>query len=230
MKPHEHVPLEEVEAANEKLKKDQRQAEFEPFPFYLTAWEEDKYIIGQANIVLDENGNLVNERNAARIKGEFMTAERSEIQYMDVSPKQLVSVAASLIPFFENDDANRALMGSNMQRQSVPLLRAEAPYVGTGMERIAARDSGAVVIAKRDGVVDYVDSERIIVKADHQVDGTISREVTADIYARSNSNARIKTPVSISVRSFRSANALKKVRSSPTDPAPTEANSPWAET
>ena len=115
---------------------------------------------------------------------------------MDVSPKQLVSVAASLIPFLENDDANRALMGSNMQRQSVPLLRAESPYVGTGMEKIAARDSGAVVIAKRDGVVDFVDSERIIVKADHQVDGTISREVTADIYSlvkfkRSNQNTCI---------------------------------------
>ena len=115
---------------------------------------------------------------------------------MDVSPKQLVSVAASLIPFLENDDANRALMGSNMQRQSVPLLRAESPYVGTGMEQIAARDSGAVVIAKRNGVVDYVDSERIIVKADHQVDGTISREVTADIYSlvkfkRSNQNTCI---------------------------------------
>jgi DNA-directed RNA polymerase subunit beta len=115
---------------------------------------------------------------------------------MDVSPKQLVSVAASLIPFLENDDANRALMGSNMQRQSVPLLRAESPYVGTGMEKIAARDSGAVVIAKRNGVVDYVDSERIIVKADHRVDGTISREVTADIYSlvkfkRSNQNTCI---------------------------------------
>jgi DNA-directed RNA polymerase subunit beta len=105
-------------------------------------------------------------------------------------------VAASLIPFLENDDANRALMGSNMQRQSVPLLRAESPYVGTGMEKIAARDSGAVVIAKRNGTVDYVDSERIIVKADHQVDGTISREVTADIYSlvkfkRSNQNTCI---------------------------------------
>ncbi len=129
-------------------------------------------------------------------KGEFTTAPREEIQYMDVSPKQLVSVAASLIPFLENDDANRALMGSNMQRQSVPLLRAESPYVGTGMERIAARDSGAVVIAKRDGIVDYVDSERTIVKADHRVDGTISREVTADIYSlvkfkRSNQNTCI---------------------------------------
>ena len=195
-KPREHVPLEAVEAANKKLKKDGRIAEFEPFPFYLTAWEEDKYVIGQANIELDENGNLVNDRNAARLRGEFITANREDTQYMDVSPKQLVSVAASLIPFLENDDANRALMGSNMQRQSVPLLRAESPYVGTGMEQIAARDSGAVVIAKRNGVVDYVDSERIIVKADHQVDGTISREVTADIYSlvkfkRSNQNTCI---------------------------------------
>jgi DNA-directed RNA polymerase subunit beta len=195
-KPNEHVPLEDVEAANAALKSNKRPAEFEPFPFYLTAWEEDRYIIGQANIELDKKGKIVNERNAARKKGEFITADRSEIEYMDVSPKQLVSVAASLVPFLENDDANRALMGSNMQRQSVPLLRAEAPYVGTGMEQVAARDSGAVVVAKRDGVVDYVDSERIIVKADHRVDGTISREVTADIYSlvkfkRSNQNTCI---------------------------------------
>ena len=196
LKPREHIPVEQIEAANKKLKKDERQAEFEPFPFYQTAWEEDRYTIGQANIELDEKGNLVNERNAARRKGEFITADRDEIEYMDVSPKQLVSVAASLVPFLENDDANRALMGSNMQRQSVPLLRAESPYVGTGMEQVAARDSGAVVIAKRDGVVDFVDSERIIVKADHQVGGTISREVTADIYSlvkfkRSNQNTCI---------------------------------------
>jgi len=196
-KPNEHVPLEEVDKANKKVAKEGGKiAEFEPYPFYLTAWEEDKYIIGQANIELDAKGFLVNERNAARQKGEFITADRADIQYMDVSPKQLVSVAASLIPFLENDDANRALMGSNMQRQSVPLLRAESPYVGTGMEKVAARDSGAVVIAKRDGVVDYVDSERIIVKADHHVDGTISREVTADIYSlvkfkRSNQNTCI---------------------------------------
>jgi DNA-directed RNA polymerase subunit beta len=194
--PNDHVPLEDVEAANKSLKDGKKRAEFEPYPFYLTAWDEDKYVIGQANIELDAKGRIVNERNAARKKGEFITADRSEIEYMDVSPKQLVSVAASLIPFLENDDANRALMGSNMQRQSVPLLRAEAPYVGTGMEKVAARDSGAVVIAKRDGVVDYVDSERIIVKADHQVGGTISREVTADIYSlvkfkRSNQNTCI---------------------------------------
>ncbi len=196
LKPREHIPVEQIEAANKKLKKDERQAEFEPFPFYQTAWEEDRYTIGQANIELDEKGNLVNERNAARRKGEFITADRGEIEYMDVSPKQLVSVAASLVPFLENDDANRALMGSNMQRQSVPLLRAESPYVGTGMEQVAARDSGAVVIAKRDGLVDFVDSERIIVKADNQVGGTISREVTADIYSlvkfkRSNQNTCI---------------------------------------
>ncbi len=204
LQPNTHVPLDDVEAANKKLKASQRAAEFEPFPFYLTAWNEDKYIIGQANIQLDQKGKLVNERNAARQAGEFITASRDEIQYMDVSPKQLVSVAASLVPFLENDDANRALMGSNMQRQSVPLLTAEAPYVGTGMERIAARDSGAVVVAKRNGVVDYVDSERIIVKADHQVGGMISREVTADIYSlvkfkRSNQNTCINQRPIVSV-------------------------------
>ena len=205
-KPREHVPHEEVDKANKKVAKEGgKVAEFEPYPFYLTAWEEDKWIIGQANIELDGKGNIINERVSARSRGgEFITVDRNDIQYMDVSPKQLVSVAASLIPFLENDDANRALMGSNMQRQSVPLLRAESPYVGTGMEKIAARDSGAVVIAKRDGVVDYVDSERIIVKADHQVDGTISREVTADIYSlvkfkRSNQNTCINQRPIVSV-------------------------------
>ena len=203
-KPKDHVRQEDVEAANAKLKAGQRPADFEPFPFYLTAWEEDRYIIGQANIELNENGKLINERNSARQKGEFIIVSPDEIQYMDVSPKQLVSVAASMIPFLENDDANRALMGSNMQRQSVPLLVSEAPYVGTGMEKIAARDSGAVVIAKRDGIVDYIDSERIIVKADHQVDGTISREVTADIYSlvkfkRSNQNTCINQRPIVSV-------------------------------
>ena len=196
LKPGDHIPHEELEKANRRLGGDARKAEYEPYPFYLTAWIEDKHVIGQANIELDEAGNIVNERNAARKAGEFILAMRDDIEYVDVSPKQLVSVAASLIPFLENDDANRALMGSNMQRQSVPLLRAEAPYIGTGMERVTARDSGAVVSARRDGVVDYVDSERIIVKADHNVDGTISREVTADIYTltkfkRSNQNTCI---------------------------------------
>ena len=196
LKPGDHIPHEDLEKANKKIASDGRKAEFEPWPFYLTAWEEDKHVVGQANIELDEGGNIVNERNAARKAGEFILALRKDIEFVDVSPKQLVSVAASLIPFLENDDANRALMGSNMQRQSVPLLRAEAPYIGTGMEKVTARDSGAVVAAKRDGVVDYVDSERIIVKADHNVDGTISREVTADIYTlikfkRSNQNTCI---------------------------------------
>src|SRR5687767_6673132 len=194
-KPNDHVSQEDVEKANKRVGADGK-ASYEPYPFYLTAWEEDKHVVGQANIELDENGYIVNERNAARKAGEFILAHRDEIEFVDVSPKQLVSVAASLIPFLENDDANRALMGSNMQRQSVPLLRAEAPYIGTGMESVTARDSGAVVIARRDGVVDYTDSERIIVKADHNVDGTISREVTADIYTlikfkRSNQNTCI---------------------------------------
>ncbi|MDT7540807.1 MAG: DNA-directed polymerase subunit beta [Acidobacteriota bacterium] len=195
-KPGDHVAQEEIDKANKRVGADGKRAQSESYPFYLTAWEEDKYVIGQANIELDEDGNIVNERNAARKAGEFIVALKPEIQYVDVSPKQLVSVAASLIPFLENDDANRALMGSNMQRQSVPLLRAESPYIGTGMEKVTASDSGAVVAARRDGVVDYVDSERIIVRADHNVDGTISREVTADIYTltkfkRSNQNTCI---------------------------------------
>src|SRR5438105_877610 len=195
-KPGQHVPQDDVDKANKRIGANGEKASYDPHPFYLTAWEEDKHVVGQANIELDENSYIVNERNAARKAGEFILAERDEIEYVDVSPKQLVSVAASLIPFLENDDANRALMGSNMQRQSVPLLRAEAPYIGTGMEDVTARDSGAVVIARRDGVVDYTDSERIIVKADHKVDGTISREVTADIYSlvkfkRSNQNTCI---------------------------------------
>ena len=118
------------------------------------------------------------------------------MDYIDVSPKQLVSVAASLIPFLENDDANRALMGSNMQRQAVPLIRGEAPLVGTGMERVTARDSGAVVICRRDGIVDQVDSERIIVRVESDHSGVLSREVGADIYQlikfkRSNQNTCI---------------------------------------
>ena len=123
----------------------------EAYSDYLSAWEEDKYIIAQANVAIDEVGRIVDDLVNARQAGNFVLKHRDEIEYMDVSPKQLVSVAASLIPFLENDDANRALMGSNMQRQAVPLLRAEAPYVGTGMERVTARDSGAVVICKRAG-------------------------------------------------------------------------------
>jgi DNA-directed RNA polymerase subunit beta len=195
-KPGDHLPQEDAEKTNAKLGDSKKKASFEPWPFYLSAWEEDKWTVGQANIELDATGHIVGERVNARKAGEFVLATRAEVEFMDVSPKQLVSVAASLIPFLENDDANRALMGSNMQRQAVPLLRAEAPLVGTGMEKVTAQDSGAVVVARRDGVVDTVDSERIIIKADHNMDGTLSREVTADIYPlikfkRSNQNTCI---------------------------------------
>jgi DNA-directed RNA polymerase subunit beta len=153
--------------------------------------------VAQANVELDEKGRIVPDLSNARQAGNFVLKSRDEIDYIDVSPKQLVSVAASLIPFLENDDANRALMGSNMQRQAVPLLRADAPYVGTGMEAVTARDSGAVVLSKRSGVVDSVDSERIIVRVEGAAqEGQLSREVGADIYQltkfkRSNQNTCI---------------------------------------
>jgi DNA-directed RNA polymerase subunit beta len=190
--------LSEVLAANEKLGGNKQPAEFEPHSDYLSAWEEDKYIVAQANVGLDPQGNIVSDLVNARQAGNFVLKHRDEIEYMDVSPKQLVSVAASLIPFLENDDANRALMGSNMQRQAVPLLRADAPYVGTGMEGVTARDSGAVVICKRAGIIDSVDSERIIVRVEGGAahEGQMSREVGADIYQmtkfkRSNQNTCI---------------------------------------
>jgi DNA-directed RNA polymerase subunit beta len=192
------IPRAEIEKANNDLKAGKKQAEYEAHSDYLSAWEEDKYIVAQANVALDAISRIVDDLVNARQAGNFVLKHRDEIEYMDVSPKQLVSVAASLIPFLENDDANRALMGSNMQRQAVPLLRAEAPYVGTGMERVTARDSGAVVICKRGGVVDSVDSERIIVRVEGgaQQEGQLSREVGADIYQltkfkRSNQNTCI---------------------------------------
>src|SRR5512143_498251 len=194
----DHLPREQVDRVNKKLSgADQQAAEYEPYPFYLSAWEEDRYTIGQASVEVDKQGHIVQERTWSRKAGEFKFSEPNELDFVDVSPKQLVSVAASLIPFLENDDANRALMGSNMQRQSVPLLRAEAPLVGTGMEKVTAQDSGAVVIARRDGVVDSVDSERIIIRAEHGIaGGTTSREINADIYQltkfkRSNQNTCI---------------------------------------
>ncbi len=188
----------DIEKANASLGAKKQAAEYEAHCEYLSAWEEDKYIVAQANVELDETGRIVAELCNARQAGNFVLKHRDEIQYIDVSPKQLVSVAASLIPFLENDDANRALMGSNMQRQAVPLLRADAPYVGTGMERVTARDSGAVVLCKRPGIVDSVDSERIIVRVEGGVahEGQLSREVGADIYQltkfkRSNQNTCI---------------------------------------
>jgi len=188
----------EVDKANRDASGKKQPIEFEAHCDYLSAWEEDKYLIAQANVHLDDKGHIVPELVNARQAGNFVLKHKDEVEYMDVSPKQLVSVAASLIPFLENDDANRALMGSNMQRQAVPLLRAETPYVGTGMERVTARDSGAVVICKRSGIVDSVDSERIIVRVESggAHEGQLSREVGADIYQltkfkRSNQNTCI---------------------------------------
>ncbi|MEH3036539.1 MAG: DNA-directed RNA polymerase subunit beta [Sphingomonas adhaesiva] len=137
---------------------------------YLSAMEEAKHTIAQASAELNEDGSFAEELVSARQAGEFLMALPETITLMDVSPKQLVSVAASLIPFLENDDANRALMGSNMQRQAVPLVRAEAPFVGTGMEETVARDSGAAISARRAGIVDQVDASRIVVRATGEVD------------------------------------------------------------
>ncbi len=140
---------------------------------YFSALQEEGHAIAQANAPLNKKNCFVNELVNARKNGEFMLVNREDIGLMDVSPKQLVSVAASLIPFLENDDANRALMGSNMMRQAVPLLRADAPLVGTGMERIVSHDSGSAVVARHDGIVENVDAGRIVVKIDdHEVDET----------------------------------------------------------
>ncbi|NIZ60880.1 DNA-directed RNA polymerase subunit beta [Sedimentitalea sp. CY04] len=132
---------------------------------YMSATEEMRHTVAQANATLDENGNFINELVSTRQSGDYTLAQRENVDLIDVSPKQLVSVAASLIPFLENDDANRALMGSNMMRQAVPLLRAEAPLVGTGIEEVVARDSGAAYMAKRAGIVDQVDAQRIVIRA-----------------------------------------------------------------
>ncbi|MCH8686008.1 DNA-directed RNA polymerase subunit beta [Pedomonas mirosovicensis] len=160
---------------------------------YLSAMEEQRHTIAQANSETDANGMLVEELVSAREAGEFLVAPREQITLMDVSPKQLVSVAASLIPFLENDDANRALMGSNMQRQAVPLVRAEAPFVGTGMEATVARDSGAAIAARRGGIIDQVDATRIVIRATEDVEPGKS---AVDIYTllkfqRSNQNTCI---------------------------------------
>src|SRR4051812_9986005 len=131
--------------------------------------DEGKYAIGQADVELDRRGRIAADLTNCRKNGDFILCKPEDVDLIDVSPKQLVSVAASLIPFLENDDANRALMGSNMQRQAVPLLRAEAPFVGTGIEEIVARDSGAAITAKRAGVVDQVDAMRIVIRATEDV-------------------------------------------------------------
>jgi len=160
---------------------------------YLSAMEESIYSIAQANATVDEKGMLANEFVNARVAGEATMVSRDDIQFMDVSPKQVVSVAASLIPYLENDDANRALMGSNMQRQAVPLVQSEAPFVGTGMEAVVARDSRAAITARRSGVVEQVDAMRIVVRATEDLEGSKSG---VDIYRlakfrRSNQNSCI---------------------------------------
>lgn len=161
----EIIEKKKFESIREKLLKQKKVLpEAEEYVWYLTAWEEDKYVLAQANVKLGENGKILNDYVVARARGEFKMVKPEEIDFIDISPKQLVSVAASLVPFLENDDANRALMGSNMQRQAVPLLFPEAPILGTGMEEVVARDSGAILLCNRDGVVESVDSQRIIIR------------------------------------------------------------------
>jgi DNA-directed RNA polymerase subunit beta len=161
---------------------------------YLSAIEEGKYVIAQANATLDKDGKLTGDLVSAREKGESILCGAERIQYMDVSPAQIVSVAASLVPFLEHDDANRALMGANMSRQAVPVLRPEKPMVGTGIERVAAVDSGTVVTATRGGIVDYVDATRIVIRVNDAE--ALAGEVGVDIYnlikyQRSNQNTNI---------------------------------------
>jgi DNA-directed RNA polymerase subunit beta len=160
---------------------------------YLSAMDEGKYTIAQANVKVDDKNKLVDDLISCRKGGEFVMSRPQDIEFVDVSPKQLVSVAAALIPFLENDDANRALMGSNMQRQAVPLIQAEAPLVGTGMEETVARDSGVTIIARRSGVVDQVDGMRIVIRATAETEASASG---VDIYnllkfQRSNQNTCI---------------------------------------
>ncbi|EJI84540.1 DNA-directed RNA polymerase subunit beta [Alishewanella aestuarii B11] len=161
---------------------------------FLSAIEEGNFVIAQANAELDENNRIVEGLVPCRFKNEFTLMPSSDVQYMDVAPQQIVSVAAALIPFLEHDDANRALMGSNMQRQAVPTLRADKPLVGTGIERVVAKDSGVTVVAKRGGTVDYVDASRIVIKVNE--DEMVPGEAGIDIYnltkyTRSNQNTCI---------------------------------------
>jgi DNA-directed RNA polymerase subunit beta len=146
---------------------------------YLSAIEEAKHYIAQANVALTKDGKFAEEIVTCRHHGDVMTVPRDRVDYVDVSPKQLVSVAAALIPFLENDDANRALMGSNMQRQAVPLIRTNAPLVGTGMEAVVAKDSGAAIVARRTGIIDQVDAKRIVIRATEEADPSKSG---VDIY------------------------------------------------
>ena len=197
----EVVRLEDLDAENKKLEKaGKRPAKYEHHAFYLSAWEEDNHVIAQANVKVDQDGMIQDEDVTVRYAGETKIVSRDKVTLMDVSPKQVVSVAASLIPFLENDDANRALMGANMQRQAVPLIRTEAPIVGTGMEYVAAKDSGACVVCRRSGIVETVDANRIVVRVEDDPE-TEGIESGVDIYtlvkfARSNQNTCLnQTPL-----------------------------------
>ena len=191
-----------------------------PTAFYLTAWEEDLYTVAQANVPLDKDGRMIKEKRGeedsekenkdedvkvqARKAGEFVLAPAKEVQYIDVNPIQLVSIAAALIPFLEHDDANRALMGANMQRQAVPLLRPQAPLVGTGMELVVGKDSESTLVCKRDGIVDSVDANRIIVRVGGG-EGEETFDFGADIYTltkfqRSNQNTCINQKAIVEVK------------------------------
>ena len=188
-----------IEAPYRKVRKGRVTDEIE----FLSAIEGERYVIAQANSKLDASGRLVSETVSARFAGDFITATPDKVEYLDVSPKQVVSVATALVPFLEHDDANRALMGSNMQRQAVPLIKTEAPLVGTGMEAVVARDSGYVVQAKRAGVVESVDARRIVVRAESgkKEEGKRRSDINLDVYdlikfQRSNQNTCItQTPV-----------------------------------
>ena len=173
-----------IEAPYRKVKNSKVTEEIE----YLSAVDGENYVIAQANTPIDGRGKIAMDSVSARAGGEFKMVTAEEVEYMDVSPKQIVSVSAALIPFLENDDANRALMGSNMQRQAVPLLRPQAPLVGTGMERVAARDSGAIVSARRDGIVETVDSTRVVIKGEDARGRTVVETYPLTKFHRSNQN------------------------------------------
>jgi len=177
------VKKDEMAKAVDRLKAEKARhlPQVEPFCFYLTAWEEEKHNIAQANAPVDDRGRFVNELVSARERGNFKNIPREQIHYIDVSPKQLVSLSAALIPFLEHDDANRALMGSNMQRQAVPLIRPEAPLIGTGIEDLVAIGSGDVVVCRRAGTVEFVDAERIIVRVDEKAAGR-GYDLGTDLY------------------------------------------------
>jgi len=196
---HDIVPESQAQAEVARLQKaGKRPPLFRYHPFYLTAWEEEEHTIAQANTELDEGGRLVAKKvDARKAGGEMLQVDPQEVDFMDISPKQIVSISAALIPFLENDDANRALMGSNMQRQAVPLINPEAAIVATGMEHRLIKDSGMVVVCRRPGVVMNADAERIIVKVDgDQPDENDFADVQADLYElkkfrRSNQNTII---------------------------------------